>query len=402
LLKTYSKNLTYLKSIFITVAIIFSLIIIALIFQYLINVKYKFPEPHSFKGALLFNPYQDIDSSKWLIANFHAHTHKFPGNKKINEENSRYLDSIYTLLGYNVVSISDYQMINPFERKHEWYIPVYEHGYQYYKNHHLVLNAKKVSWLDYIFRQTLSNKQFVINSLKKDSSVVLALVHPHLREALSFNDFKYLSNYNCLEIVDSKFLFTEYFDAALSSGHQVFLMADDDVHNLKNPYDYGSCFNLINSVPASDSILHALKNGRSMAVKLNLNIYKSDDEKKNALNNLLRLLEFRIKNDTIFLRLSKSVSDIKFIGQKGVIQKRIANKSSAYYSFTKEDTYIRTEIECMDGTRLYLNPVFRYNGHLESCSSSPVDVLKTLAGRVILALLILTSSSIIYFRRKYV
>jgi len=54
-----------------------------------------------------------------------------------------YIDSLYKSFGYNIISISDYQFINRYESKNEWYVPVYEHGYQYYKNHHLVLNSKK-------------------------------------------------------------------------------------------------------------------------------------------------------------------------------------------------------------------------------------------------------------------
>ena len=181
---------------------------------------------------------------------------------------------------------------------------MYEHGYQYYKNHHLVLNAKKVSWLDYFFKQTLDNKQFVINKLKKDTSAVITLVHPILRAALSFNDVKYLTNYNCLEVIDNKYLFLSFYDTILSNGHPVFLMADDDTHNLKNLIETASCFNVINTVPVRDSILLALKRGHSFAVKFNLNKYRTNEAKKTALANLPKLIDFNIKNDTISLRLN--------------------------------------------------------------------------------------------------
>jgi hypothetical protein len=376
--------------------------LIASIGQYVVNVKYKFPEPHPFEGKYLYNPYRNIDTAKWQISNFHAHTHKFPGGTKLIAGNTQYLDSIYTYLGYNVIGISDYQKINPYESKHAWYVPVYEHGYQYYKNHHLVLNAKKVSWLDYFFKQTLNNKQFVINHLKKDTSVVVTLVHPILRAALSLNDVKYLTNYNCLEVIDNKYLFLPFYDTILSSGHPVFLMADDDTHNLKNLIETASCFNMINTVPVRDSILLNLKRGHSFSVKLNLNKYRTNEAKKIGLANLPKLADFNIKNDTISLRMNQIVKSIKFFGQEGIEKKSINNISEGSYFFTKEDTYIRTEIECLDGTLYFLNPVFRYDGILKVDISPPIDFFKTWGCRSIILIILIFGFIILYFKKGYV
>jgi hypothetical protein len=384
------------KTIFFALSVIPIFIILALVFQFGINVKYEFQEPQSFSGQYLYNPYSNIDTLEWKISNFHAHTHKFTGKTNAILENSRYLDSLYTYLGYNVISISDYQRINTYESKNSQYIPVYEHGYQYYKNHQLVINAGKVNWVDYFFRQTLDNKQFVINSLRKDTMVLVTIVHPILRKAYSSNDFKYLTNYNCLEVANSKYLFISNYDTVLSSGHQVFLMADDDEHNLKNPDDCGSAFNIINSVAVRDSILKALKTGRSIGVKLNLNSYKTFEGKKAAIHNLPLLTGFSIKNDTIYLSMNKAVRTIKFIGQHGIGKKIITDSRTGSCFFTKNDTYIRTEIECADGTVFFLNPVLRYNGVLRSENSPPVDKRKTLLYRIIIVLLLSGFSTVYY------
>jgi hypothetical protein len=373
-------------------------IVIALILQFGINVKYKFPEPHPFNGGYLYNPYSNIDTSMWKISNFHAHTHKFAGNTNTTLKNSWSLDSLYSYLGYDIISISDYQNINKFESKKLWYIPVYEHGYQYYKNHQLVLNAKKVNWTDYFFRQTLNNKQFVLNRLKKDTSVLVTIVHPILRKAYSSNDFKYLTNYDCLEVANNKYLFISNYDTVLSCGHQVFLMADDDEHNLKNPNDCGSAFNMINGVAVSDSILKNLKRGRSIAVKFNLNFYKSFESKKAAIHSLTKLLRFSVQNDTISLSMNKAVKTIKFIGQQGIEKKIITDNKTGSYFFSENDTYIRIEIECTDGTLLFLNPVFRYNGVLRSENSPPVDVKKTRMNRIIIITLLLIGFATAYYK----
>jgi hypothetical protein len=370
-----------------------------IIVQYVINVKYNFPKPQPFTGKYLYNPYKVIDTSGWQISNFHAHTHRFLGNRSETAAKSHYLDSLYSYLGYNNIGISDYQMINTFESKHSWFVPVYEHGYQYYKNHHLVLNARNVSWLDYFFRQTLNNKQFVINQLKKDTFALVTIVHPILRKAISHNDLKYLTNYDFLEVIDNKYLFTSYYDTVLSSGHPVFLMADDDCHNLKNPTEYGSCFNWINTFPSKDSILKALKTGASIAVKLNLNSYKTDEQKKVALHNLPILTDLDIINDTIYLTLNKEVKTIKFIGQQGVERKRISDTKKAACLFSNEDTYLRAEIECNDGTLYLLNPVLRYDGSLKFNNLPPVDVFKTWVCRSALFVLLMVVFTMLMYRK---
>ncbi len=130
---------------------VFILILVILVLQYVVNARYTFPEPHPFSGSYIYNPYRNIDSSKWRLANFHAHTRLYLGltNGALNTDES--LDSLYKYLGYSIISISNYQSINAFESKNKWYVPVYEHGFLYYKSHQLVLNAKKVNWQDFPF-----------------------------------------------------------------------------------------------------------------------------------------------------------------------------------------------------------------------------------------------------------
>jgi hypothetical protein len=369
---------------------IFIFILIALIFQFVINAKYTFTEPHAFKGEYLYNPYQGVDSTKWRIANFHAHTRLFPGKTDGDTKSSQFIDSVYRYFGYSIIDISDYQRINTYGNKNEWFVPVYEHGYQYYKNHQLVLNAKNVNWLDFFFRQTLSNKQSIINKLKKDTSVVLTIVHPVLRKAYSYNEFKYLSNYNCLEIVNNNRLFTSYYDTILSAGHPVFLMANDDAHDMRKISEGCHSFNLINTDLVKDSILHSIKTGCSVGVDLNISLYKTNEEKKAGLQKLPEITSVTLKNDTLSVRLNLSVKSIKFIGQKGVERKRITNCATGTYFFSKQDTYIRTEIECHDGTIYFLNPVFRYDGVRLTDNVTSYNVLKTWAWRsAVLAVLLL-------------
>ncbi len=374
----------------------FIFILIALISQYVINAKYVFPEPHPFKGDYLYDPYKGMDSTKWQLGNLHVHTRLYLGTTNGRANSSEYLDSFYRYFGYKIIGISDYQSINTYESKNKWFIPEYEHGYQYYKNHHLVLNAKKVSWLDYFFRQTLSNKQFIINRLKKDSSVVLAIPHPVLRQALSFNDFKYLSNYNCLEIANNQKQFSAYYDTILSAGHPVFIMADDDAHDLRKIDEGCHSFNFVNTDLLKDSILNAIITGRSVGVNFNIKSYKTNEEKKAALEKLPKILNVSLKNDTLVVSLNQVVTSMNFIGQNGAVKKSVTNCNTGSYFFVKEDTYIRTEIKCVDGTIYFLNPVFRYDGKRLTYYAAEFNVFKTWGLRAIVIALVL----LIIFIRK--
>ncbi|HEX7494091.1 MAG TPA: hypothetical protein VF346_07720 [Bacteroidales bacterium] len=375
------------------------LILIILTLQYLVTPKYTYPEPGVFAGDYIFNPYRNIDPAKWRMANFHAHTRKIFDKTKSASKSNILLDSTYKSFDYDITSISDYEYINLYESKNKWFIPVYEHGYQYYKNHQLVLNAKKVSWLDFPFRQTLDNKQFIINRLKKNTSTLITIVHPFYRKAYSLNDFKYLTNYDCLEIANSKRLFTSYYDAALSYGHPIFLMADDDSHDLNNIEDVCSSFNLINTDMVRDSILNSLRTGRSIGVKFNLSSFKTNEEKRAGLLKLPEVKSITFKSDTLAVSLNMSVNSIKFIGQDGIEKKKMVNCLTGSYFFSNEDTYIRTEIECNDGTIFFLNPLFRYDGIKLTEYAPSYNALKTWTWRsAVICILILTL--IIWYRKK--
>lgn len=349
----------------------------ALIIQYVITPRFSFKEPSPFSGPHLYNPYNNIDSARWKLANFHSHSRLFMQISKEQDKANKGLDSIYRNLGFNIVGVSDYQNINYFEERRKWFIPAYEHGFQYFKNHQVVLNAKNVSWIDFFFRQSLNNKQFIINHLRRDSSVLITLVHPLLRNAYSLNDLRYLDNYQFLEISNKNNVFTQCYDTILSAGHPVFLMAGDDRHNQDGEGESLESFNLVNSDLSKDSILDAIRTGCLAGVDLKNNFIKTDTEKKKILEKLTSFCQFKLKNDTIIISLTTPAEEISFIGQGGKIKKTFFNCKNGTYFFNKSDTYIRSEIKYFDGTVLFLNPVFRYNKLALRNNFSSSDMLKT-------------------------
>ena len=165
-------------SIFIKGFIAFFLFITFL--PFLISPVYNFPEPKPFSGDKIWNPYADIDSTKWQKGNFQIQSLAWGG---ITDGNNNPTDSIYALykkLGYDVIGISDYMKINDYYKNHSGYIPIYEHGYNLRKTHQVSIGAKEVYWLDFPFLQTTSQKQFIINQLRPKTEL-LSIVHPNFR-----------------------------------------------------------------------------------------------------------------------------------------------------------------------------------------------------------------------------
>jgi hypothetical protein len=182
-----------------------SLIIWLVINQYFFSPKFSFETPHPFSGKSFYNPYDSIHENDWVQCNFHAHTNAW---KSFTNGTGTAADiyKIYDSLHYPVHCISDYQKINTDFINTPGYIPAYEHGYNVMKTHQLVLGSRKVAWLDYIFPQTLSNKQDILNHLAADPNNVVIINHPGVQYGYFVSDFKWLTNYNCMEVL-SRFNF---------------------------------------------------------------------------------------------------------------------------------------------------------------------------------------------------
>lgn len=118
------------------------------IIQHIQSRRYTFMPPQPFTGNYLYNPYTGADTV-WRKCNFHAHTHAWGGLTDGRSNEAPDLINKYRQMGYDVACISDYHSINPQQDTASGYfIPVYEHGYNLFKAHRLVLGANKVSFFD--------------------------------------------------------------------------------------------------------------------------------------------------------------------------------------------------------------------------------------------------------------
>ncbi|MCF8371535.1 MAG: hypothetical protein K9H64_07925 [Bacteroidales bacterium] len=354
-----------------------SIIFFALVGISFISPFYKFPPRGPFAGNNIYNPYQDVNSQQWIKANFQVQSKAWGGvTNGWNNTDSLIMDR-YEKLGFDLVSISDYQKINTYNRDSEAYIPVYEHGYGIFKNHQVCLGARKVDWLDFPLFHTLHHKQDVLNRLKMNNELV-AIAHPGLWNAYSEQDMEELTNYDLIEVLNNYKNSLGHWDAALSSGHPAFILANDDAHDVSKLPQTGRKFTVINAVtPGKEQILRNLKIGAAYGVELE-NYDSIFAEKAEKIKLLPHLLSVVVKADTVFYDFNKEAECFRFIGQGGEVLKIDSCTQRASYVLKPTDTYIRVEVVYDNHATFYLNPVFRHGNVLPlEQASATIDWRKT-------------------------
>lgn len=333
---------------------------------------YIYDEPVPFHGDYLHNPYQNIDSSYWKCCNFHGHTRQYGGVTNGRNNGNAVYDSMYRLFGYDHVGISDYNKVNPYENgKDPGYIPGYEHGYNVWKTHQVCLGTKKVRRIDYFFYQTLSHKQHTLNKLGEQNRVV-AVAHPSFVDG-SYNvrDMKYLSNYKLLEVLNGFVNSPEHWDMALSNGHLVYLIADDDTHDVLKVNDIALRITYLNAKNnAADELYDALLSGKAVGIDFDLDRQEAMDHKVERFKrDIPYLYSARLDSADFCVSVSKPICKADFIGQGGIILKEEEYKkedtvTNVFYSIQPSDQYVRTVLTFFDGTTMWLNPVTRHDNEV--------------------------------------
>lgn len=346
------KSLLYIILTFVTLVIVTSIFV----------PSYSFDEPKPFRGDYLHNPYKDMNPDNWIQANFHAHTRQFGGltNGRINT--NEMLDSVYSALGFEHVGISDYNKINYYDSTNPSFIPAYEHGYGIFKIHQLCIGAEKVRRLDYFAFQNLSMKQHTLNRLEKQTRLAV-IAHPSfVKKGYLVEDMKYLSNYKLMEVLNGFRISTAHWDAALSNGHLVYLIGNDDSHDVTDITDVATRFTMINaSENEAEMLLQSLENGKTVGVDFPIKYEETLEQKvKRLKKDLPYITQVELNGDTLSISASKDFSKIKFIGNEGKVLDEQKNRNIASYVIQPEDNYVRTELKFKDGTTLYLNPITRH------------------------------------------
>ena len=352
MLKKILKSLLYLISGLITLVVLTSIFV----------PYYSFDEPKPFSGSYYNNPYHNMNPNNWIQANFHAHTRQFGGLTNGRVNTNEMVDSVYKALGFDHVGLSDYNKINYFDSVNPSFIPAYEHGYGIFKIHQLCIGAKKVRKLDFFAFQNLSMKQHTLNRLEKQTRLAIPAHPSFVKKGYLVEDMKYLSNYKLMEVLNGFRISTAHWDTALSNGHLVYLIGNDDSHDVTDITDVATRFTMINAAEnEADQLLLALENGNAVGVDFPIKRDESLEQKvKRLKKDLPYIKQVELNGDTLSISASKQISKAKFIGQEGKELNSQNNVMTASYVIQPEDCYVRTELYFKSGTTLYLNPITRH------------------------------------------
>ena len=327
--------------------IIVFVVFVASIF-YINTTIYNFPEPKSFSGDKIFNPYQNLPDSSYR-ANFHAHSVAWKSVTNGHNTEKDVFDG-YTERGYDIAAISNYHKISTYAKtRTDLYVPAYEHGYNIFKSHYLSINSPKVSYFDYPLYQLTSHKQKIIENIKENGAIV-SMAHPKFAGGRSFEDMRHLVGYEFTEVLNHYRISDEYWDQALSAGRLTWIMGDDDTHDILKEPTFRIWNIIYSNYRQTDSIMNAMKMGMNYGIA-SLNQACDND-----------LVSCQLENDNmISIHFTNSADSIVITGQEGKVLKTVYKSDSINYQFNKKDTYVRT-VAYNVNSNLYMNPILRYDG----------------------------------------
>ncbi|MBR6272600.1 MAG: hypothetical protein IKR29_03410 [Bacteroidales bacterium] len=350
------------RILLIVLTVVFGLLIGYWLFVYLITPRYVFMQGKPFHGEYLYNPYKDMDPDQWKQYNFHCHSRRYLGitNGRMSKEKD--IDSIYQTLGYDHYGISDYMRINRHRDDQPDYIPAYEHGYGFFrKTHQLCIGAESVVWMDYPFMQSLDMKQHLLNVLKEHARFAVP-AHAAYTKGYKVSDMHYLSGYRLLEIGNPYGPSYEHWDAALSTGHRVYGIGDDDTHKVLNSNEVGRYFTMINTGDMrAENVYDALEKGCSYTVEFHSYFGKPFELKVERMHELPHLTRCELLGDTLVVETDAPLIEIaEFIGQDGKVLQHEESLHRAIYVIQPSDTYVRVKLRLPNLTFFYLNPITRH------------------------------------------
>ena len=235
-------------------------------------------------------------------------------------------------------------------------------------------------FFDFPLLQCLSHKQSIINTLKQKDALI-ALTHPSFKNSYHPDDLQYLTNYDFIEGLSPVATSVRAWDVALTNGHAVWVMGNDDSHSISDGSN-GVCWTMINADSLSEeSIKKSLQQGSFYATRGWLG------------QEMNRIISLKIVDGTYELLLEKASDSIILKTNRGQTVKTETGANKISYHIKSSDSYIRAEIydtEPWNGyTRMYLNPVIRTpEGTLIKHNNvAEINVLKTISFVIVLIMM---------------
>ncbi len=333
------------KVIFFCIRLVIVVVVLATL-PYYYSCTYTYTESKPFSGAFFYNPYEQLNDT-WVKANFHAHT-KLAGGIANGKNTAEEMLSSYDSIGYDLPCISNYNSILQTNRIP--YISDFEHGFNMGFVHQLVLNNESSIWFDYPLFQTVHHKQFILNHVKKPNNII-ALAHPNFKLGYTNDDLKLLSNYDLIEVLSRTATSVDSWDAALTSGHAVWAIGNDDAHEA-DINSIGVCWTSINvKENTAKSILASLKRGSCVATRG----WRGQ--------NMQEVNFVKVDENNLIIGLNKKADSIVLKSDQGRTVGFVVNDSIIEYKIKPNNTYVRAEVfeteEWNTYTRMYLNPIIR-------------------------------------------
>src|SRR5436190_3220366 len=232
---------------------------VLVLLPYLAVPAHDFPPERPFAGGQWLNPYGQL-RGPWRRASFHKHGQAW-GGVTAGAQGDAEVIAAYRAAGYDIAGVSDYQWISPLD-----VVPVYEHGFNLGKHHQLVIGARGVTWWDFLFWQRIDEKQFVLDRLRPHTELI-ALNHPSRLHGYTSDDVRRLTGYELMEIANGHITTEDRWDAALSSGHAVWGLGNDDTHDVTDAHRFAVAWTMIAAASLEPAdILAALRQGQSYVV----------------------------------------------------------------------------------------------------------------------------------------
>ena len=316
--------------------------------------RYRFAPAVRFEGSTWYNPYATAlhPSARWFRMNLHAHSRAWGGATNGAESPARVAQR-YRALGYDIVGISNYHSVAASVVPGVF--PVYEHGWNVRKSHHLVLGTRNVEWFDLPFGGDADAQQYLVDRLRAEGSLV-ALVHPALRAARQAATLEQIGGYDLLEILNHFMPPADsLWDAVLTAGRPVWLLAGDDSHDARKPGETGSNFTwVLSGDTAVPSVIEALARGASTGVRVT------------GTGAPPQLLSLMVSGDSVTAHFSGEVHAVRAIGDSGHVLARItvggdSSLRDVTVALPRTSSYLRLVASGTGGV-LYTNPVVRWNG----------------------------------------
>jgi len=182
-----------------------------------------------------------------------------------------------------------------------------------------------------------------------------------------------------MEVLSPYGISEKQWDIVLSAGKPVFVVGNDDMHDIYNKEQVGRMATILNLKNTNQqSVLSALKRGEGYGIVLG----KTQDPFQ-----LPELMHLLVKENKLDLQLSEKAKGIDFIGQNGKLLASFTDRKNVQYQLKTSDCYARAKITFKNGTQIYLNPVFFTNTTNFAQVQNPVNFTETIIFKVIGTLL---------------